>query len=225
VEKVRLFKMSHLPLQDQLIAKLVEVMTSRRSSPSYSTGYYWNERVLIIAKELLGTTNASFSTLLRHIIKNAEWFGAHYNKQLSHLQRLQAQQSAISVRKDIARIFERDRGARLDIGAMVEKQAERQENDLRAEAARRLAARMLGSGTPLGSHPVVQAHGRAEQPRQELQFRLTPPDDLVLRLEVEYDIAEKLRDGRGVTIEGVDEDMIKAFWALYPANEGGEKGA
>lgn len=117
-------------------------------------------------------------------------------------------------------MFERDRGARLEIGAMVERQAERQENELRQEAVRRLAARMLEPGTPLGSHPVNVVE---QEPRQELQFRLEPPKDLVLRLEVEFDISEQLRKGRGVTIEGVDEDMIIAFWAWYPeGNIGGE---
>lgn len=214
--------MSHLPLQDQLIANLVEVLTSRRTSPSYSTSYYWNAQVLAIAKELLEMANASLSALLRRIIKNATWFSEHYKSQLSQLEQLQAQQGAISTRKELGRAFERDRGARLEIGAMFEKQAERQENELRDEAARRLAGRMVGPGTPLGSHPlrVVEL-----VPVPELQFRLEPPKDLVLRLEVEFEMQERLRSGRGVTIGGVDEDMITAFWALYSNGEtGGEVG-
>jgi hypothetical protein len=211
--------MSHLPLQDKLIAQLVEAMASRRFSPNYSTGFYWNEQVLATAKQLLATANASFSALLRRVIKNAEWSAAHYQKQLALLQQLQARQPAVATRKDLAVVFERGRGARAPVTVMIEGQAERQEEEVRTEMVRRMAARQGGWGSPLGSHPVMKARSRIEPPRQELQFRLTPPKDLVLRLEAELDVAEKSRDGRGLTIEGVDEDMIKAFWALYPENE------
>lgn len=52
--------------------------------------------------------------------------------------------------------------------------------------------------------------------RREVQVRRTPPQDLVLRPEFELDIGGKLKAGRGLGIEGVDEDMILQFWAINP---------
>jgi hypothetical protein len=101
---------------------------------------------------------------------------------------------------------------------MVERQAERQENELGAEARLR-----WGPGTALGSYPVREAGEQGAW--QELGFRLEPPRELVLQLEVEFGIQERLRAGRGVSIEGVDEDMVLAFWAVDPEMEGsGEVG-
>ncbi len=130
--------MSHLNLQDQLIAHLISALASRRTSPSYSTSYYWNERVLHLAHELVTTSNSSLATLLQRIIHNATWFQRHYRAGLSTLQQVEAQEAAAAKRKELAAIFERDRGVRLEVGAMIETQAERQEVELRTLARLRL---------------------------------------------------------------------------------------
>jgi hypothetical protein len=198
--------MSHLNLQDQLITNLILALSNRRCSPTYSTSYHWNERILLLSHSLLEISNASLCTLLHRITKNAQWFQTHYRTELSRLQQARTE-VAVAKRRDLVADFEGDRGAKHVFAPMMQAQAERQETELRAILPLR-----VGPETPLRSHPV----GEVEQPRRELEFRLTPPEDLVLQLEVELEIQEKTRAGRGTVVEGVDEDMLLRFWAANP---------
>jgi hypothetical protein len=59
--------MSHLSLQDQLITNLILALSNRRCSPTYSTSYHWNERILLLSHSLLETSNASLCTLLHRV--------------------------------------------------------------------------------------------------------------------------------------------------------------
>jgi hypothetical protein len=198
--------MSHLNLQDQLITNLILALSNRRCSPTYSTSYHWNERILLLSHSLLETPNASLCTLLHRITRNAQWFQTQYRTELSKLQQAQTE-VAVAKRRDLVADFEGDRGAKHVFAPMMQAQAERQEVELRAVLPLR-----VGPETPLRSHPVTEV----EQPSRELEFRLTPPEDLVLQLEVELEIQEKIRAGRGAVVKGVDEDMLLKFWAANP---------
>jgi len=198
--------MPHLNLQDQLITNLILALSNRRCSPTYSTSYHWNERILLLSHSLLETSNASLCTLLHRITRNAEWFQTHYRTELSKLQQSQTE-ATVAKRRDLVADFEGDRGAKHVFAPMMQAQAERQEIELRAVLPLRVGPEM-----PLRSHPVAEV----EQPRRELEFRLTPPEDLVLQLEAELEIQEKIRAGRGALVEGVDEDMLLKFWAANP---------
>lgn len=199
--------MSQLSLQDQRITNLILTLASRRCSPTYSTSYHWNSRVLLLSHSLLATSNASLCTLLRRIIGNAEWFQDHYRNELSKLQQAQIQEAVVSKRKDLVAEFEGDRGAKHVFAPMMQAQADRQEIELRAIRQLR-----VGPDVPLHSHPA----GEIELPCREPEFRLTPPEDQVLQLKVGPEIQGMISAKRGTTIEGGGDDMILKFWAENP---------